>query len=163
MDTDQDPTPETAPEPPLVLPPRTAADRRFTVYVTFAVLVALGILAFAGFAANTDDDPPPVIRSRPEVVEHLVPRSGASVLRQAELGIDLAPGYEAALVVNGIEIPAEQTRAVPEQNQVFFSPGQGKVIEELQGGETCVVAIAWRSAQGRGVADQRFQWCFDVT
>ncbi len=66
-------------------------------------------------------------------MEHLVPRNGAEVLRQSELGIDLAPGYEGTLVVNGVEMPTAQLRLVPEQNQVFFTPGEGKVIDELPG------------------------------
>ena len=103
------------------------------------------------------------VASRPDVVEHLIPFNGAAVLRQAELGIDLAPGYEGTLVVNGMEIPAEEQRLVPEQNQVFFTPGEGKVIEELPGGTTCVVAIVWKSSEGRGPQDEPFRWCFEVT
>jgi hypothetical protein len=115
-------------------------------------------------ATNTgDQDDPATVSAAPDVVEHLVPPAGSEQLRQSEIGIDLAAGYEAALIVSGIEIPMDQLRLVPEQNQVFFTPGEGKVIEELEGGQVCVTAVVWKSAVGRGSQDQPFRWCFDVT
>ena len=56
------------------------------------------------------------------------------MLRQAELGIDLAPGYDGTLAVNGVDIPVEDQRRVPEQNEVFFTPGEGKAVEQLLAG-----------------------------
>jgi hypothetical protein len=144
-------------------PVRTAADRRYALYVTLAIAVAVGAMALAINRTNTDNDEPPIVSSRPDIVEHLRPLNGDEHLRQAEFGIDLAPGYEGTLVVNGVEIPKRQLREVPEQNQVFFTPGEGTVIEELPAGETCVTAIVWRSSQGRGIEDRRVSWCFDVT
>lgn len=139
------------------------SDQRFRIFVVVAIALAAGLLGLGVARTNTDDDPPPVVRSRPDVVEHLIPRNGAEVLRQAEFGVDLGPGYEGRLVVGDVEIPEQQLRIVPEQNQVFFTPGEGKAVEELPPGKNCVTVIAWRTAQGRGVADQRFSWCFDVT
>src|SRR3546814_14504295 len=70
------------------------------------------------------------------------------VLRQSEIGVDLGPGYEGDLVVNGQPIPEEELRRVPEQNQVFYLPGKGTTFEELPGGTNCVTAIA-RSEERR--------------
>jgi hypothetical protein len=84
-------------------------------------------------------------------------------LRQSEFGVDLGPGYEAILVVNGTQIPPKQLRVVPAQAQYWFTPGKGKVIEELPAGQTCVVALVWRTADGRGPGDQNVRWCFAVT
>jgi hypothetical protein len=96
-------------------------------------------------------------------VEHLYPRNGAEVLRQVEVGVDLAAGYEGALVVNDTPIPDDQLRLVPEQNQVFFTPGPGRALETLPPGTNCVTVSAWKSAEGRGANDLSFRWCFDVT
>ena len=120
-------------------------------------------MAAAIISTNPDEDTPPTQSGRRDVVEHLIPPQDSQVLRQAELGADLAPGYEGTLIVNDQEIPPAQLRIVPEQHQVFFTPGEGKVIEELPAGRTCVVAVAWRSALGRGVDDERTTWYFDVT
>jgi hypothetical protein len=143
------------------LPP---TDRRYRVFVALALAAAAGAMWIAFTATNTDDqDTPAAVASAPDVVEHLVPPARSEQLRQSEIGIDLAPGYEASLVVAGVQIPDDELRLVPEQNQVFFTPGEGKAIEALEGGQVCVTAVVWKSSVGRGVADQPFRWCFDVT
>jgi hypothetical protein len=156
-----EPTGDPTTPPPVSLPPTST---RYKLAVAAALALAVGAMYLAVTRTSEGGDDLPVeAASRPEVVEHLIPFNGAEVLRQAELGIDLAPGYEGALIVNGVEIPESDLRLVPEQNQVFFSPGEGKAIEELPGGTTCVVAIAWKSSVGRGVQDEPFRWCFEVT
>ena len=144
-------------------PDRAASDRRFKLLVILGVLVAAGAMAAAVIRTETDEETPATQSGKRTVVEHLIPRAGSEILRQQELGVDLAPGYEGTLVINDVEIPRDQLRLVPEQHQVFFTPGEGKIIEELPAGRTCVVAIAWRTAVGRGADDERTTWCFDVT
>ncbi len=98
-----------------------------------------------------------------DAVEQLVPARGAQVLRQTEVGIDLAPEWTALLVINGIEIPEDQLRRVDAQNQVFFTAGPGREIEELPAGTVQVTALIWRPVAGetRDDADQ-VQWSFEV-
>jgi len=130
-----------------------------------AVLVAGAVAAlYAGVRATaTGDDDPVTVSGRPDVVERLIPGEGDEVIRQAELGIDLGPGYEGTLVVNGVPIPDEELRLVPEQNQVFFTPGDGKVVEQLHAGPNCALAVVWKSSEGRGTAnDKSFTWCFEA-
>ena len=136
------------PDPPLPLTPRShgPADprparqppprRRPALHCSWRVglAVAAGAMALAIAPDQHRRRRPGAVASRPDVVERLIPPNGARELRQSELGIDLAPGYEGTLVVNGIEIPDDQLRHVPAQNQVFFTPGEGKAIEELDGG-----------------------------
>src|SRR5690606_19275462 len=131
--------------------------------VVVALLVAAAAFTAGILATRTDEDPPVTVSGRPDVVEHVIPRDGSAIQRQTEIGIDLAPGYEGRLVIYGIEIPEDELRLVPEQNQVFFTAGEGKAVEELQAGRTCVTAVAWRTQDGRGTRDQRIEWCFEVT
>lgn len=150
-------------EPIAELPPRRPSSLRYRLAVAAALAVA-ALALFAGIrATETGDDAPPSVNGRPDVVEHLYPRSGAEALQQTEIGIDLAPGYEGALSLNGTAIPTDELRLVPEQNQVFFSPGPGRVVEALRAGNNCVTATVWRSADGPGARDLTFSWCFDVT
>jgi hypothetical protein len=125
------------------------------------LVAAAGVALFFGVRATETGDGEPGSPSK--VVEHFIPGEGDSVIRQSELGVDLAPGYEGALVINGVEIPTEDLRLVPEQNQVFFTPGEGKAVEQLRAGLNCVEAEAWKSADGRGTANDRFfTWCFEA-
>ena len=135
---------------------------RYRVFVAVALLAAAAAMWVAYRSTNTDEDPLVSVSGR-RVVEQLVPGNGESELRQSEFGIDLAPGYEAILIVNGVQIPEGDLRQVPAQAQVWFTPGEGKAIEELPAGQTCVVALVWRTIDGRGPGDQNVRWCFSVT
>jgi hypothetical protein len=139
------------------------SDTRFRLLIAVMVATA-GVALYAGVrATDTGGEDPVTVSGRPDVVEHLVPGAGDEVIRQAELGVDLAPGYDGTLLVNGVEIPTEELRRVPEQNQVFFTPGEGKVVEQLNAGPNCATAIVWKASAGRGTADdQTFSWCFDA-
>lgn len=152
----------TDPTPTPTGPTRPASSLRYRLAVTAAMLVAFGAL-FLGVRATETGDEDAATASRPDVVEHLIPRRGAEVLQQTEIGIDLGPGYEGALILNGTAIPTDELRLVPEQNQVFFAPGPDRTFETLPAGQSCVTAIVWKSANGRGPEDLSFQWCFDVT
>ena len=151
-------------EPTVDPPPHPPTSLRYQVVVTAAIIVA-ALALFAGIRATESSSGTTVrINGRPDVVEHVVPTDGSQALHQSEIGIDLAPGYEGALVLDGTPIPTEELRIVAQQNQVFFAPGEGRTFSALPSGRNCATAIVWKSAAGRGTsADLTFQWCFDVT
>ena len=127
-----------------------------------ALAVAAIVALIVGIAATDTSDPDDATQS--DVVERLVPQRDAEVLRQAELGIDLAPGYDGTLAVNGVDIPVEDQRRVPEQNEVYFTPGEGKAVEQLRAGRNCVTATVWQAAEGPGTSNERtIAWCFEAT
>ena len=104
------------------------------------------------------------------VVRYL-PQPGGRVLRQSEVGVELEPGYDGRLTVNGVAIPEEQMsgaivegseawdRLTEEQRRlgprpnnkqrVFFSPGEGKAVSEFDTGEVRVDVELWKVADGR--------------
>ena len=142
-------------------PPRPMSQGRYRALI--ALLVGGAVLALVAGILVTDtdeaDDTP-----QSDIVERLIPKANDEVLRQAELGIDLAPGYDGTLSVNGVAIPVEDQRRVPEQNEVFFTPGEGKAVERLQAGPNCATATVWKAADGPGTAnDQTVTWCFEAT
>lgn len=154
--------PEGAPSHLRRAPARPPVSWRYRAIVAVALVAAFGALAVGVRATQTGDRAPTVVNGRPDLVEHVYPPDGAQVLRQVEIGMDLAPGHEGRITVNGVTIPDDELRLVPEQNQVFFVPGPGRVIETLPPGTTCVSAVAWESSKGRGHDDASFQWCFKV-
>lgn len=136
---------------------------RYRLTVTAAIVVAVAALVAGVRATKTGEEESVTVNGRPDIVEHLQPRQGVEALQQAEVGIDLTPGHEAGLILNGTVIPTDELRIVPEQNQVYFAPGPDRTFEALPSGRNCVTAIVWRSSEGRGPGDLSFQWCFDVT
>ena len=143
-------------------PPRMP-DTRYRLLIAVLV-VGAGAALFAGIrATETGGDDSVSEAGGTDVVERFVPGRGDEVIRQSELGVDLAPGYEGALEVNGIAIPDDELRLVPAQNQVFFTPGEGKAVEVLRAGPNCARAIVWKSVNGRDAAtDLAFDWCFEA-
>ncbi len=94
-------------------------------------------------------------------IQRLIPTPNSKILQQDLVGIDLAPGYEASLTLNGVPLPLDQTYVVPQTNLVTFRAGPGKVFETLPAGQNCVVATYWQSAFGPTVTSNR-SWCFTV-
>ena len=99
-------------------------------------------------------------------VEALTPENDTpNVLRQSTIGIDLKPGWDADLIINGVNIPQDEERNVEAQNQVFFTPGKGKAISELAPGFVQVTAIIWRPIDGqtRERGSRTVRWSFHVS
>jgi len=103
------------------------------------------------------------------------------VLSQTEISVDLADGYEAVLVLDGIEIPTTRLEDVaggmPEPGQqldfpptaiydqgnslIRFEPQEGAPIERYSQGVHDVQVIFWKIEDGRG-ASRSFSWSFEV-
>ncbi|MCZ7631056.1 MAG: hypothetical protein M5U19_19320 [Microthrixaceae bacterium] len=94
-------------------------------------------------------------------MDRLIPASGDEVLSQSEVGVDLAVGYDAYLIVNGTEIRSEADGLVsdPGLGLVRFQPGEGKPVESLAPEKNCVIAMVWPQADGRDAAEP-VSWCF---
>jgi hypothetical protein len=98
-----------------------------------------------------------------EVVERLFPPRNSEALQHVQMGVDLGTGYTGTLVVEGQEVPVEQIDERPELNQLFFSPGEGQLIDEWRAGRNCVAADYWRISEGPdGESSGTIEWCFDV-
>lgn len=134
-----------------------AGVRRFLTGALLVAALAGFVYAFSLGRGSTDVAPTRA------AVEVLVPPQGAQVPRQSEIGIDLAPEWTGVLQINGVEIPEDQLRRVPAQNQVFFTPGPGQEIEELPPGAVEVVALIWRPVAGETRDDaDTVRWTFRV-
>lgn len=120
---------------------------------------ALGAIVYAGTLGSGPEE----IRLTDEAVERLVPADGSPVaVRQAEVGIDLAPGWTGVLTINGNEIPEDQLRRVEAQNEVYFQPAAGKDIDAFQPGTIVVEAEIWRSASETREDARTVTWSFGV-
>jgi len=126
------------------------------------VVVALAGIVVAVMAASTGGDRTSEVL--PESVERLIPASGAEILAQSTVGIDVAEGYDAYLIVEGKEI-REGTDGLVRQTGtglVQFTPGEGRPVTGLPSGRNCMTAMVWKSTEGPKTA-KPVNWCFDVT
>ncbi|WP_419919713.1 hypothetical protein [Candidatus Poriferisocius sp.] len=125
-----------------------------------AALVGIAAILLALFLADTDDID--VTISGNAAVDALIPPRNAEVLSQETVGVDLATGYDARLALNGVNIPPEQVRHMPNINRFTFRPDEGKVIERLQAERNCVEVTYWPLAAGPEQADT-ISWCFNAS
>ena len=146
--------------------------RRFGFSVLIAGALTLIVIGFA--TAQTGDDAVEV----PPGIERVLPLPGALVLRQSQVGADLAAGYRGVLIIDGQEIPTQdaQTPGVANndtsvnydavfdlaQNTVLFLPRQGATIEEFAPGDHQATVVYWKLDATRDDA-QTFSWKFKVS
>lgn len=120
---------------------------------------------------------------RPAEIEEISPVENAlQVLQQGNVMVDLEFGYEAVLVIDGIELqtsrlgevradiePGQQqttdpTTAVfdPGNARISFQPSPGAPIEEFTEGRHNAQVIYWLIEEGRENGAQSYRWSFDV-
>lgn len=146
-------------------PPQYSTRYKLTVAAIVALAgVLFGLAAFSADTGEPGDDVAVPGDGEGPIVEQTTPPDGAEALRQTEITIDLAAGYDGRLVINGVPVPEEELRKEANLYQVTFVPGEGKAIEELSSGRTCVIAIFWKLSDSEGgPSTNTHRWCFDVT
>jgi len=102
------------------------------------------------------------------------PCPGSRILRQAQVGVELRPGYDGRIAINGIQIPEDQmegaivpgtdaySQLTPDEralgprpnnkNLVKFQPGKGKAIETFNG-QLSISITYWLEKDGPSAAD----------
>jgi hypothetical protein len=157
--------------------------RRLDVKLLIASLgIAAGVvLIVAGFRSSvTGDDE----QNLPDNIEAIDPvRSATQVPQQSQVFVDLATGFEAVLVIDGVELPtvsldnpgstvapgqAGQQLSLP-PGAVFepgnvtltFTPGDDQLIPQFDTGEHSATVLYWKREDGRNRA-RSFTWSFYV-
>jgi hypothetical protein len=160
--------------------PRRRIDRGLLIA---SLMIAVGIIlvVYGVTTALTGSDG----IDRPDAIESVQPVENAvQVLQQERVVVDLQPGYEARLVIDGVELPtavigqtdvdpADQpepgqqvelpTTAVfdPGNNVVSFQPVEGALIESFAQGTHEVQVIYWKIEDGPEQA-LSYRWEFEV-
>ncbi len=160
--------------------PKRRVDRGLLI-ASLVIAVGLILVVFAMTTALTGNDG----IDRPEAIESIQPVENAvQVLQQERVVVDLLPGYEARLVIDGIELPTtvigqsdvdpfEQpapgqqvdlpTTAVfdPGNAVISFQPVEGALIESFSEGIHEARVIYWRIEDGPEQA-LSYRWEFNV-
>jgi hypothetical protein len=139
--------------------------RRILIVAALAVVAVL--LVYINDNAVTGDKETSL--SKPSYVDRLIPESGASVPVQDQVGIDLAVGYDAYLIVDDVEIRNTVTDPAADGllktlsvGTVMYTPGPGRRVAKLKSGENCVTAMVWKQQDGEDTAKPT-RWCFTAT
>src|SRR5262245_48470617 len=136
---------------------------RFKLVAIFVLALAIAAFVAAYFATSDegDDQLGTSAAIGNDIVEQRIPAPNSQVPQQSTVGVDLVSGWEGTLVLNDVEIPADQLKLTPELARIEFTPGDGKVVEQLRAGLNCVTAVVWPIAESRDTARQ-IPWCFTV-
>ena len=139
--------------------------RRLLISVLLVGAISGGVYACQNSVAGNNS----VSESKPfPFVDRLIPASGAEVLQQAQVGIDLAVGYDAYLIINGVQITNVSTKPeVDGLNKtlsvglVTYTPGPGRKVERLLAERNQVTAMVWKQIDGPETAKPVF-WTFNA-
>ncbi len=160
--------------------PKRRVDRGLLI-ASLAIACGILLVIFGVTTALTGTDGV----DRPEAIESLQPVENAvQVLQQERVVVDLQPGYEARLVIDGIELPTTvigqsdvdptdqpepgqqvdlPTTAVfdPGNAIISFQPVEGALIESFSEGLHEARVIYWRIEDGPEQA-LSYRWEFNV-
>jgi len=142
------------------LPPgktRLVTPYRVIVSVLLAGAVAAMYVAFTSFK-----DPEPNITNSLNVVSVRPDLNTTGVSRQTRIYAELKSDYVGSLVVNGVEIPADQQDHLGGSNTVGYTPGPGTATGVLKPGENCALVFYWHPEESRANAET-YKWCWKVT
>jgi len=163
-------------------PPVTRARRRLDLRTAGLSLLAAGALALIvlGFASAKTGKQAVTITD--PAVERLIPKPGDLILRQSQVGVDLAPGYRGYLVIDGQVIPTYDVQAPnvspgqntnvgqpvdarydPGQNTVLYAPQVGATIEAFSPGPHTISAFFWRDGVDTRDQARHLTWTFSVS
>jgi len=128
------------------------------IVLALVVLAGLGAIVLAFSRTETSGGADDItISGGDNAVEALIPGRNAQTLSQSEVGIDLSAGWTGTLLLNGVELGADEVDRVDALNQLLHRPPDG-----LESGRNCVRAVIWRSSESRDQG-RNVDWCFDVT
>ena len=180
IDPDTDTLPATSAGASVTRTTRRGIDRGLFI-ASFVIACGIILIGWAVAVAVTGDDG----IDRPEAIESVQPVENAvQVLQQERIVVDLLAGYEATLVVDGIELPTTvigqsdidpQAQPAPGQQVdlpttavfdpgnavISFQPVEGAPIESFTQGTHEARVIFWKIEDGPEAA-RSYRWEFEV-
>lgn len=149
------------------------------LFASLGISVGLVIMILGFMSATTGRD----ALNLPDQIERMSPADNEKVLRQSEIVVDFVEGYEAVMILDGIELPTTRLDelsgigAQPKPNEqvtlpataiydpgnftISYLPQKGGPIEELRQGEHEATVLFWKTLDGRDTA-RSYTWQFTV-
>ena len=120
--------------------------------------LGVALIAVVVFAVVLSPDAPPA--ELPEAIEAVAPGDGDMVLRQTDLTIDMAIGYEIEVFIDGRPVPASEFTYIEPTAVWTWIPGPGQQFEDWEPGRHSVL-IQYERVVG-GVDIGEYRWVFRV-
>jgi len=152
---------------------------RAALLASVGVAIGLFLIGFGLSRAVTGRD----ALNLPEQIEKLSPANNEKVLRQSQITIDFIEGYDAVLIVDGIEIPTTRLDELsvngvqpkpgeqidlpptaiydPGNYTLSYLPQDNAPVEQLMQGEHTASVIYWKAPNTREKASS-YTWKFSV-
>ena len=128
------------------------------VAIVLAALVVVGNLAV--IVLDKSDTTVQTARNLPNAIQSLSPEPGSLARLQDTVTADLRDNLTGVLVVDGREIPEDQTDRVASLAEVSFRPGPDKIFGRLRTGDNEVVVLYWPRTRSRPTHPASFSWRF---
>lgn len=129
--------------------------RRLVISVVLAGAVVMMVWAFSQSRTT------PRVAYRDSAIVAVYPEVGDLDLRQMRIGVQINPAWTGVLEVDGTEIPEDQVERVVGLNQIYYTPGPGKITGALAPGKHCATAVVWQLTDTRAQSHP-YNWCFNV-
>jgi hypothetical protein len=146
---------------------------RTKVIIAVVLALAIGGFVLAGLSADTDGNEAVTLTGGPgqasssDGVVAIAPGDGSEALAQQPFSIQLANGWTGQLTFlpgNGSAVPLPPDEVqVTALNELVYQPAEGKAVERLPQGTSCVIATIWDQVRGRDASERSETWCFEVT
>jgi hypothetical protein len=127
----------------------------------------VGIALFAVFnlviiLVATMDTKPGGREPLPSAIETISPERAAITGPIDSVTVDLRNDLTGRLVIDRVEIPADETDRVAELGIVSFRPGPGKILSKLPAGDNTAVVYYWPRTRSEPPRPAPFGWRFQV-
>ena len=160
--------------------PRSKVISAFIVSAALALGLALVLVGVGNSVTGREQS------NLPDEIERVQPGLGDKVLNQANIVVDLAPGYTGRLIIDDVALVTESTaEAEPTggnagaptttieidpdavrfdagTNTLSFQPGPQTFVERFDVGRHLVKVIYWKQTESE-VSSFSYTWYFDVT
>ena len=142
------------------LPPgkrRIVTRYRVGVSVVLAAAAAILYIGVTRSVDHTSEEP------KSQFVTLVKPAPDEVALRQDRIVATLQDGFTGVLVVDGREIPEDQTDRREGLNVVAFTPGKDTETGILEPGRRCATIIYWNTRTAtRANGSSTYEWCWNV-
>ena len=128
------------------------------VAIVLAALVVVGNLAV--IVLDKSDTTVQTARNLPNAIQSLSPEPGSLARLQDTVTADLRDNLTGVLVVDGHEIPEDQTDRVASLAEVSFRPGPGKDLNKFDAGTHTVTVLYWPQNKDRPANPASYTWQF---